>query len=104
MYETKVNGKHAIINNVVWSNECVCSSCGNNYVYWETALNKDEKCLDEEFKCPHCGSLQSKKTSKKYFKSVYDDVLNQTISISSSKPVLIVCTTDDKKRHEIIPS
>ena len=104
MFETRVNGKRAIINNVVWSNECVCSSCGNSFVYWDVALNRNNKCLDDEFLCPKCGSVQSKKTSSKCFTSKYDDVLDKTISISASKPVLIVCTTDDKKRHEILPS
>ena len=104
MFETQVEGRHAIINNVVWSNECICSSCGNSFVYWDAALNRENKCLDDEFHCPNCGSIQSKKTSQKCFSSIYDDILDKTISVSTSKPVLIVCTTDDKKRHEKVPS
>ena len=104
LYETTVNGKNARINYVVWSDICICSNCGGEYIYWNTAVNKIKKCVDDEYKCPHCNTIQRKKEISKAFKSEYDPALKQTMSITKSIPVIIVCTDTNGKRYEIEPS
>lgn len=104
MYETKVNNTKARINYVVWSDICICPNCGKEYVYWNTAINKTEKRIDDEFKCPECNSMQYKKNLTKAFKTEYDPALKKSISIVKSTPVIIVCTDSNGKRYENDPT
>ena len=103
MYQTKVNGKDATINYVVWSNLYVCKSCGKEINYWESALDRENAKIKDEFECPHCKVLNSKNSSLS-LETQFDVNLGESVSVPKCIPVLIVCTTTDNKRHEIAPS
>lgn len=100
MYTTMHEGKPALINYVVWSDVCVCGNCGEEFVYWNTALDCENKCMRESFECPHCKALQTKKTMSKAFETKYDDFLKDSIPTPKSVPVIVVYTTAEGKRFE----
>lgn len=104
MYATEHEGKPAYINYVVWSDVCVCPQCGEEFVYWDSAIDYNNKCMNDEFPCAHCGAIISKKSMEKRFITQYDERLQQTVSVAKSMPVIVVLTTKDGKRIERRPT
>lgn len=83
------DGKVASVNYVVWSEEQVCSNCGNNFIYWDAAIDIVNNVQKDTYCCPHCGANIRKKTSNKFFKTEYDEVLKKSISTCSFIPVFV---------------
>ena len=104
MYTTIHEGKPALINYVVWSDVCVCSHCGQEYVYWEEAISYKDKCINESFECPHCKSIQNKKNLKKSLTTYFDKQLGESYLEVKQSPVIVVYTTSDGKRFERKPT
>ena len=104
MYYTKQDDKDAYINYVVWSDVCICSECGGEYVYWDTAIDYENKCLRDIFNCPHCNATQNKKHLQKAIITSYDYKLKESVTEVKSIPVIVVCTTIDGKRFERKPT
>jgi DNA-directed RNA polymerase subunit RPC12/RpoP len=98
LYETKhTDGGVGLINYTVWSDIFNCSNCGEEIVFWDAAMDmKQQKVLDE-FKCPHCNSLNDKNSAEKNWITFFDTQLNKTIRIAKSEPVLIVYTYKGKR-------
>lgn len=98
LYETKhTDGGLGLINYTVWSDVFNCSNCGKEIVFWDAAMDmKQQKVLDE-FKCPHCSSLNDKKTTEKTWITSFDTQLNKAIRIAKSEPVLIVYSYKGKR-------
>ena len=92
----KPNGK---INCVVWSDVFVCPNCGKEYVFWDASMDYENKCIKDDFCCPHCHSMQTKKSSRVAMETVYDDALKETIQKVKIVPVIIAYTVG-KKRFE----
>ncbi len=90
------------INCVVWSDVFVCPSCGKEYVFWDASIDYENKCIKDDFNCPHCNSMQTKKTSKVAMETVYDEALKKTIQKVKSVPVIIAYSVG-KKRFEKRP-
>lgn len=80
-------GKISFVN---WSDVMVCPSCGKEYVFWDQAIDKNNKCVRDEFMCPHCGSIQTKKTANYAVESYYDKVLARSVQRIKQVPVIIV--------------
>ena len=100
MYTTLHDGKETgLINYMVWSDVFVCKNCGNEFVYWNAALDRENKCIRDEFYCPHCNTMHNKNNSQRAFETIYDESLNQTVSINKSVPAILVYTVG-KKRFE----
>ena len=104
MYTTMHDGKPALINYVVWSDVCTCSNCGQEFVYWDAAINYKDKCINESFECPHCKSIQNKKNLQKAFFTSYDKKLNESNTEVKQSPVIVVYTTKEGKRFERKPT
>ena len=104
MYTTIHEGKPALINYVVWSDVCVCSHCGQEYVYWEEAISYKDKCINESFECPHCKSIQNKKNLKKSLTTYFDKQLGESYLEVKQSPVIVVYTTSDGKMFERKPT
>ena len=94
---THKNGNEGRINYTVWSDVFACSSCGEEIVFWEAALDKEKGEIKKEFSCPHCHSNQTKKRMEKAFVTIYDQVLGTTIRQSKTVPVLINYTYAGKR-------
>ncbi len=91
MYETlhsdgNTKGK---INYTVWSDVFVCPECTREVVFWESAVDKDVGKVQDEFPCPHCGAMLTKRRMDRAWVNKYDKALKQTIRQAKQVPVLI---------------
>jgi len=100
MYETRhTDGSKGKINYTVWSDVFVCSGCGHEIVFWEAAVDKEKGEVKDEFACPHCHAIHTKRGLSKAMLTIYDRALNQTIRQAKTIPVLINYSANGK-RHE----
>ncbi|MBP2133987.1 DNA modification methylase [Methanomicrobium sp. W14] len=90
------------INYTVWSDVFVCQECAEEIVFWKEAVDKEEGKVRDEFPCPHCSSLLTKRNLERSWITRYDDAIGETIRQAKQVPVLINYTTG-KKRHEKEP-
>ena len=90
----KPNGR---INFVVWSDIMVCPSCGKEYVFWDQAVDYEQKCMLDTFVCPHCHASQSKKTAHTAIETYFDEALQKVQKRVKSVPVIIVATAGKEK-------
>lgn len=103
MYETRgPNGEKAKINYTVWSDVFVCPECGNEVVFYNEAVNKENGKVLDEFHCPHCRTLLTKRNMSRATVTSYDSALKQTVTTSKQVPVLINYSVG-KKRGEKNP-
>lgn len=96
-YPTDDNEGSGKINYVVWSDIFQCPYCGNEYIYWDLAVNFDNNEVKKEFHCKNCGALISKDQSPKVFKKIFDDIINKEIKQPKQAPVLISYIYNKKK-------
>lgn len=104
MYETlhtdgRTKGR---INYTVWSDVFVCPECTREIVFWEAAVDKIAGSVRDEFPCPHCGAMLTKRRMERSWVSRYDGSLGQTVRQAKQVPVLINYTVN-KKRAEKEP-
>lgn len=104
MYTTQHSDtEKGIIDFVVWSESFVCPNCGEHVVFWDSAVDFSQKCIRDEFSCPHCGTMMSKKNDR-VFNTEYDSKLEATTRIAKIVPVLMVYKTEHGKRIERRPN
>lgn len=89
MYETEVNGKRAKINSTIWSDVFICPNCNKELVLWDEAVSLEENTIRNEFPCPHCGTLCTKRTMEKAWETSFDDTLGKTIALNKKVPVRV---------------
>lgn len=77
------------INYTIWSDVFICPNCGKEYVYWDVAVDRENKCMRDLCYCPHCHSELSKRTSEHAFQSYFDEGVNSVIRVAKQVPVLI---------------
>ncbi|HOK00164.1 MAG TPA: DNA methyltransferase, partial [Termitinemataceae bacterium] len=99
MYETlhtdgKTRGK---INYTVWSDVFICPDCSGEVVFWDAAVDQAAGKVREEFPCPHCGALLTKRRMDRAWVNKYDSALKQTIRQAKQVPVLINYTVQGKR-------
>jgi DNA modification methylase len=98
MYETihekQIKGQ---INYVIWSDVFTCPNCSSDIVFWDHAVENDA--ILDEFKCSNCNVQLTKKQLDKKWVTVFDDLLNQTISQTKTVPVMVNYSVG-KKRYE----
>lgn len=104
MYETlhtdgRTKGR---INYTVWSDVFICPYCGNEYVFWEAAVDKVRGKVLDEYPCPSCGAQISKRECERAWVSFYDQAIGQLVTQAKQVPVLINYTVG-KKRFEKKP-
>jgi DNA modification methylase len=102
IYETHDKYGKGKINYTVWSDVFVCPSCNGEIVFFDVAVDKATGSVRDTFNCPHCNSVQSKRTVSKAKITTYDTALNCTISQTKTVPVLINYTRQGK-RYEKTP-
>ena len=78
------------ISFVVWSDLMVCPSCGQEYVFWSQAVDSERECMLDEFYCPHCHAIQTKKTAKTATETYFDEALQKTMTRIKQVPVIVV--------------
>lgn len=89
MYQTidRATNKICDINYTVWSDVYSCGNCLNEFSFWDFAVDKTEYKVKNEFNCPNCGSVQTKKSLSKSWITKY--VHNETITEVKQVPVQI---------------
>ncbi len=105
MYETDHRPKQSsfepsgkgLINYTVWSDVFVCGNCGSDIVFWDAAVDQQQGEILDEFTCPSCGSIQTKRTTTKSFETVFDTSLAMSIRRVKAVPVLISYTFKGKR-------
>ncbi len=98
-----IQEKSGLINYTVWSDVMICPHCGKEYVFWDLAVDRENKALYDVYKCPQCNAEISKKNSVCAEDIVYDTARQETRTVPKQVPVLIVYTTSDGKRYEKNP-
>lgn len=104
MYETlhtdgKTKGR---INYTVWSDVFVCPECTSEVVFWEAAVDKAEGKVHDEFPCPHCNAMLTKRRMDRAWVTKFDKAINQTIRQAKQVPVLITYNVG-KQRNKKSP-
>lgn len=90
MYETKhTDGKTYPINYTVWSDVFICPSCGEEFVFWDVAVDKKTGKVNETFRCPKCQAEMSKTQCTHAVETYYDSILKTEHAINKQVPVMI---------------
>lgn len=99
MYKTTDSGGRPTgrISFTVWSDILVCPVCGGEYVFWHQAVDHAQKKMLDEFECPHCHALQSKRTAQTATETYYDEALRRTMQRVKSVPVIVVARAGREK-------
>ena len=119
MFETfHEDGKHkGKINYIIWSDCYICPICANEIIFWDTAINKVEGRILDDFNCPKCNTVLSKTPAnqkreekkqptdrrpiaeklERSWVTKYDSRLNTTVRIIKQVPVLINYTIKGEK-------
>lgn len=103
------------INYTVWSDVFVCFGCAQEVVFWEAAVDKEAGQVRDEFPCPHCGAMLTKRNMERAWVTKQEARgwgntnwgefswdSPETIRQSKQVPVLINYSVG-KKRHEKMP-
>jgi len=90
MYQTEHSeGKIGTINYTLWSDVFVCPSCNSEIIFWDSAVNKEEGKVVENFNCSNCNYETTKKELSPAVFTYFDEILNKSVSEDKSVPVLI---------------
>ena len=97
MYETSLPEIHPVLGTdrkvkieyTVWSDVFVCPSCCEELVFWDVAIDKETGAVLDEFQCKACSSILKKKSCERVKTSIFDDGLQNVVSIAKQVPVLI---------------
>lgn len=85
------------INYTVWSDVFICPNCGQEIIFWKSAVNYEKGKVNTEFPCNGCGALLKKAQCKHAKKISFDKVLNTTIETSKQVPVMINYSYNGKR-------
>ena len=91
MYETnhtdgKTNGR---INYTIWSDVFSCPECAGEIIYWQAAVDETAGEIREEFPCPACSAMLSKRRVERVLLTNIDPVTKQALRQAKRAPVLI---------------
>jgi hypothetical protein len=91
MYETlHTDGKtRCRVNYTVWSEVRSCPDCSGEVVLLEEALEKTTQRFREEFPCPHCGTILTKRRLSILYEGKVDPALGAPQRLPLRRPVLI---------------
>lgn len=90
-------GNDLKINYTVWSDVYNCPHCGKEIILWDEMVDVDNKIIKEEFPCPNCGMILSKKKMDKFWESTFDTVLNKPCNKVKKIPVFLDAFTKTNK-------
>lgn len=98
MFETHhLNGEKGRINHLLWSDVFNCSSCANEIVFWDAAVEYEKGNVKKDFHCPQCNILLTKNKLEKVWTTIYDDPTQTSIKQAKQVPVLINYTLHGKR-------
>jgi DNA modification methylase/predicted RNA-binding Zn-ribbon protein involved in translation (DUF1610 family) len=84
------------INYTVWSDVFVCPECTQEVIFWEAAVDKKAGKVRDEFPCPHCGAMLTKRSMERAWIARFDPFVDSetgrrgdTVRQAKQVPVLI---------------
>lgn len=91
MYETLHSDgvTKGTINYTVWSDVFISPFSGNEFVFYDVAVDKETGKVKSEFLCPETGATLTKKQCEKATIIEYDPILKKEFSVAKQVPVLI---------------
>lgn len=103
LYETKhSDGKIGRIVRTIWSDIFICPNCNKEVDFWDNAVDLEKEVVSKEFPCPSCSISVTKRGLDRSFETVFDPILNKTITRKKEKPKLIYYTINNKT-HKKVP-
>ena len=104
MYETAHTDGETVgeIEYAVWSEVFSCPDCADEIVFLREALDAETKRVRDEFPCPHCAAVVTKRTLERRFTTTPDPKLDGTWSRITFRPVLISYKVG-VERYEKVP-
>lgn len=98
MYKTHHEGKLiGNINYVVWSDVYLCCECGNEIIYWDSAIDTQNAEVNTDFSCLSCNAINSKTKSNHAKITRFDRKTNEIYKISKQIPVIIIYSVNGLK-------
>lgn len=90
MYETTDSQGHKRrIDYTVWSEVYTCPECGGELTFLEEALDDESKRVRDEFPCPHCTAVLTKRRVERVFITSIDPKLGTVWKRVKFRPCLI---------------
>ncbi len=80
----------------------VCPNCTKEVIFWNVAVDKEAGKVKDQFPCPNCNALLTKRRMDRAWVTKFDKAINQTIRQAKQVPVLISYYIG-KKRFEKEP-
>lgn len=101
MYETlNEKGEKGHLLYAIWSDVMACPNCGHEFVFWDLAIDRQNKCIRDFLTCPACGSIFEKLQAVKVFDTSYSDEAHDAIRSIRHKMVRKVYTLNGKRYEE----
>jgi len=100
MYQTKhsqdsIQGQISIgtektgeVNYVIWSDAFLCPNCGEEFVFWDLAVDIEKKTTRDTMVCPCCGARFKKKDCSRSMTTYFDKGLDKMITVAKQVPVM----------------
>lgn len=76
-----------IINYTIWSDVFICPHCANEIIFWDAAIENGK--VKDVFKCSNCAMELNKGECEPAIDYIFDDILNESISMNKQVPVQI---------------
>lgn len=90
MYETRhTDDRKGKINYIVWSDVFRCPECTNEVVFWDVAVDRKIGKVRDEFTCPKCMALLTKRNVERAWETKFDPGTKSTVRHIKQAPVLI---------------
>ena len=90
-----------IINYTIWSDVFICPNCGEEFTYWNVAVDDTGNMRNEQH-CPKCNATISKSKCERAKEMYYSKVTGTTTTFAKQVPVLINYQYGGK-RYEKVP-
>ncbi len=91
------NDEYGDINYVIWSDVYICPHCGEDIVFWKSAVDESTGEVKEVFSCPHCGAKAKKKDCSHAKEAIIDPITGDVREVSKQIPVQICYSYYGKK-------
>lgn len=85
------------INYTIWSDALLCPNCGEEFVFWDVAVDTERGKVKDKFKCPHCKAELTKKECAHAAEQYYDDLSGVILKGAKQVPVQITYTYAGKR-------
>ena len=100
MFETDVDKKKAKVNSTIWSDVYTCPSCGEEIILWKSSVDLENGNIKDTFMCPQCGTECSKKRLEKRWETIFDPIVDKTMTVLKKVPVRINYTFLGKREDK----